>query len=415
MSSLRVAERGRGLRRSIKLGLGVVLLGAGLAVAGFALAGTTVVTFTSTGPQPSVATVNWDDTVKFTNADTAPYTLALADDTGTVTQTVPAAGSYAKVFNGKAGSHRYTISGTKKYSGSVSVKVTGTVSLTAAPASVVYGSEATLSGTSTYGTAPVTIQQAEAARGSTSGTWSDLSTITPAADGSFSLTVTPSTRMRYRAITAARQLSSKDVTVAVKPRITARIRPRTLTVSKKVVARAHISPATAATTAYLMSHSPGAKGWRVVAHARVKGGAAKVNWAPNRGGKYKFRVEVHGTSLASGFVPSDSPTTRVKVKWQAKFALKAKPAGHASRRGRGGFQLAPRFLRAHAGRVTLVLKNLDSHPHNIALKGRGVNRKGRIVSKGGTSRVAAKVKPGTYTFYSSVSGDSAQGSLRVSR
>ena len=34
---------------------------------------------------------------------------------------------------------------------------------------------------------------------------------------------------------------------------------------------------------------------------------------------------------------------------------------------------------------------------------------------GGISRVAATLKPGTYTFYSSVSGDSARGTLRVVR
>jgi plastocyanin len=125
-----------------------------------------------------------------------------------------------------------------------------------------------------------------------------------------------------------------------------------------------------------------------------------------------LRVEVHRDSLDSGFVASASKATRVTVKWQAKFALKAEAV---VRRNGSGFQLAPRFLRAHAGRVTLVLKNLDSHPHNIALKGRGVDLKGRVVSKYGISRVAATLKPGTYTFYSSVDSGSVKGTLRVSR
>lgn len=389
--------------------MAVVLLAAGLALAGYALAGTTVVSFTSTGPQPSAATVNWGDTVMFTNADTVPYTLALDDDTGTVTQTVPAAGSYAKVFNGNAGSHRYTITGTSKFAGSVSVKVSGTLSLVAAAPSVFFGSSTTLSGKTPYATTSVTIQQAQVVPGAPAGAWSDLATITPAADGLFSLTVKPLTRMRYRAVTAAQQLSSTGVTVTVKPRITARIRPRTLTVSKKIVARAHISPATAATTAYLTQRT-GTR-WQVVAQAKVNLGVAKLHWVPRRGGKYKLRVELHGTSLDPAFVASASRSTRVNVKWQATFTLKAKALTRASR----GFQLAPRFLRAHAGRVTLVLKNLDSRPHNIALKGRGVNLKGRVVGTHGVSRVVATLKPGTYTFYSSVSGDSAQGTLRVSR
>jgi plastocyanin len=410
MSSSRVAER-LGFRRSIRFVMAVVLLGAGLAGAGYALAGTTVVTFTSTGPSPSVATVNWGDTVTFKNADTAPYTLALADDTGTETDTIAAGGTFAKVFNGKAGSHRYTITGTKKFSGNVSVKVTGSVSLTAPAPDVVFGSGIALSGTSSFGATPVTIQQSEAVKGAA---WSNLSTVTPAADGSFSLTVKPLVAMRYRALTAAQQLSSDEVSVAVKPLIAARIRPRSLAVKKKLTARATISPATAATTAYLMQRAGGDR-WEVVAHANVKGGVAKLRWAPKHGGKVKLRVEVHGSSLTQGFVASDSKTTRVTVKWQSKFALTAKPAGSSSRRGHGGgaLRLAPRFLRAHAGRVTLVLKNLDSQSHNIALKGHGVNVKGRVVSKGGISRVAATVKPGTYTFYSSVNGGSARGTLHV--
>ena len=210
------------------------LLGAGLAVAGFALAGSTVVTFTSTGPQPSTATVNWGDTVQFTNADTTPYTLALANDTGTETQTIPAGGAYAKAFTGATGSHHYTISGTKKFSGNVSVRLTGTISLSAAAPSVVFGSGTTLSGNTTYTTSPVTIQQAQLAQGAN---WSDLSRVTPAADGSFSLTVQPIVGMRYRATTAAAQLSSSAVMLAVKPRITARVRPRAVFVSKKFLAR----------------------------------------------------------------------------------------------------------------------------------------------------------------------------------
>ena len=141
-------------------------------------------------------------------------------------------------------------------------------------------------------------------------------------------------------------------------------------------------------------------------------GIAELRWAPRRGGKYKLRVEVHGASLDSGFVSSVSQATRVSVKWQSSFALKAKVVAHGHT---SGFQLAPHFLRAHAGRVTLVLKNLDSHRHNIALKGHGVNLKGRVVSKYGISRVAATLKPGSYTFYSSVDGGSVRGTLRVSR
>jgi plastocyanin len=64
---------------------------------------------------------------------------------------------------------------------------------------------------------------------------------------------------------------------------------------------------------------------------------------------------------------------------------------------------------AKAGSVTLQMKNASSVPHDIAIKGAGVNQVGAIVSGGGTSKVTANLKPGTYTFYCSVDGHEAAG------
>jgi plastocyanin len=64
---------------------------------------------------------------------------------------------------------------------------------------------------------------------------------------------------------------------------------------------------------------------------------------------------------------------------------------------------------ATAGRVTLRMKNMSSTPHDIAVKGSGVNQIGAIVSNGGTSTVAVSLKAGTYTFYCSVDGHAAAG------
>jgi len=62
-----------------------------------------------------------------------------------------------------------------------------------------------------------------------------------------------------------------------------------------------------------------------------------------------------------------------------------------------------------AGKVTLRMKNASSVPHDIAIKGAGLNQVGAIVSGGGTSMVTATLKPGTYTFYCSVDGHEAAG------
>ena len=60
-------------------------------------------------------------------------------------------------------------------------------------------------------------------------------------------------------------------------------------------------------------------------------------------------------------------------------------------------------------KVTLVMANPSSFPHAIAVEGHGVDKKGQTVNKGGTSRVTATLKKGTYTFYCPVDGHKAAG------
>jgi plastocyanin len=66
-------------------------------------------------------------------------------------------------------------------------------------------------------------------------------------------------------------------------------------------------------------------------------------------------------------------------------------------------------LRAKKGTVTLVMANPSSFPHAIAVDGHGIDKDGKTVKKGGTSRVTVKLKKGTYTFYCPVDGHKAAG------
>ena len=66
-------------------------------------------------------------------------------------------------------------------------------------------------------------------------------------------------------------------------------------------------------------------------------------------------------------------------------------------------------LTATEGSVTVTLTNPSAIPHNIAIRGNGVDVKGDIVSSGGKSTVTADLKPGTYTFYCSIPGHEAAG------
>lgn len=66
-------------------------------------------------------------------------------------------------------------------------------------------------------------------------------------------------------------------------------------------------------------------------------------------------------------------------------------------------------LKAKAGVVTIVMKNLSILPHDVAIKGHGVHAKGKTVGKGGVSTVTAKLKPGRYEFYCTIPGHEQAG------
>ena len=75
----------------------------------------------------------------------------------------------------------------------------------------------------------------------------------------------------------------------------------------------------------------------------------------------------------------------------------------------GALRFTTDSLQSNAGEVTIVMENSSSVPHNIALKGGGVDEQGEIVGKGERSEVTATVDPGTYEFYCSVPGHEAAG------
>jgi plastocyanin len=66
-------------------------------------------------------------------------------------------------------------------------------------------------------------------------------------------------------------------------------------------------------------------------------------------------------------------------------------------------------LRAEPGKVTIRMANPSSTKHAVSIKGRGIDRDGKTVGKGGTSRVTVTLKRGTYTFYCPVGGHEDAG------
>jgi plastocyanin len=75
----------------------------------------------------------------------------------------------------------------------------------------------------------------------------------------------------------------------------------------------------------------------------------------------------------------------------------------------GALRFTTESLQANAGEVTIVMDNPSSVPHNVAIRGNGVDEKGEIVGEGEKSEASATVEPGTYEFYCSVPGHEAAG------
>lgn len=104
---------------------------------------------------------------------------------------------------------------------------------------------------------------------------------------------------------------------------------------------------------------------------------------------------------------------------QDKIAAGGESASGGAPAGGGGLEISAdpggalafdvSELTAEAGTVTITMANPSSLPHNVAIKGNGVDVKGEVVGTGGTSTVTAELAAGTYTFYCSVPGHEAGG------
>jgi plastocyanin len=92
--------------------------------------------------------------------------------------------------------------------------------------------------------------------------------------------------------------------------------------------------------------------------------------------------------------------TAVAVQASSTVRLKSKP---------NAFAFNVKTLRARHGKVTLVMTNVSSTRHGIAVEGHGVDKDGKIVGKGKRSTITVTLKKGTYTFYCPVPGHRAAG------
>jgi plastocyanin len=216
------------------------LLGTTFAVAAVlavapALSATKTVDITQAGFTPTKVTIDYGDTVTWTNKDTANHQV-LADQGAFPTSPVLQPNqTYSYTFT-KSGSFGYRDALNTRRRGTVTVR-TG-VSLSAAPPTVAYGQSATLSGLVSSGASGETVTIDAMECGKTSFT--KIGTATSTANGAWTSTTKPVVNTIYRASwknTKSVQLSEKVGPVVSLKRVRARRFSTSVTAAQSFVGK----------------------------------------------------------------------------------------------------------------------------------------------------------------------------------
>ena len=278
-----------------------------LAFGGFALAGQVPVQLGPDGPQPETVTVNWSDTVAFTNADTEVHAILIPSITVT-SPDIPPGGTFVHVFDQKKGTFAYVQTGSKRRTGRVVVKLQGQVVLKAVPDQVVFGQTAALSGTSPYPSSPVVISQ----RPIGGQTETQITTVTAANDGSFSASFRPQSGSRLQASVAVGQLRSPLITVKVAPRVTIAARPTTVKAGRTVTVTGRLAPADVVERVHLERYDAKRKEWnRLDTRPASPSGAVVFRWQAEKGSSL-LRLRVTRADLKASYVPTVSRSAVVR-------------------------------------------------------------------------------------------------------
>lgn len=193
----------------------VLVAGLALAVTGAAPAATTSVRITKSGFSPTNITINFGDTVTWTNADTADHQL-VADDGAFASPILKAGKTYSFTFR-RAGTFRYHDALKPTLRGRIVVKgPPPSVTLGASIPIVTYGTQVTLSGAVSNTRAGETVTIFAKPYPQTSPV--QLASVLTGANGVFSYTVTPELYTVYEA--HWKNAVAGGVTLQVAPKMT---------------------------------------------------------------------------------------------------------------------------------------------------------------------------------------------------
>jgi plastocyanin len=289
---------------------GSLALGAIVVAVGGAVAATSGVALTSQGPTPATVTVEWGDTVEFTNGDSVGRGVTIPR-VGVTSPTLAPGEKFSYRFDGRAGRYGYMQTGAPApatRSGAVVVNVTGKLTLVSSAAVAPYGSQVTLSGRSSYPGTPVVVQSRPAGA---SGDWTTLATVPAAGNGTYSTRFRLTAGARLRARTAADQVTSSTLSIGVRPLLRIRVAPRTAQQGTRIVVTGVVVPGAAARSANLEERLAGRTTWSRKDTKRVPR-TGKVSFTFRAvAGRTRYRIVLNRTGLQPGFEPVSSATVLV--------------------------------------------------------------------------------------------------------
>ncbi len=291
----------------------LVLLGfTALLGAGYALAAGMTVTLTADGPQPAQATVDWGDTVTFSNPDSKAHQITIPRNSFS-SPTINPGGTFTYVFSGRRGNwgYRQTGGGPNKL-GTIVVELKGSVTLKASATVVQWGKSLRLTGTSTFPGTPVNIVERIPNSG---GAWAQIGSVEAGPDGSFMLELKPQRGAQYRAQVAADQIPSGTIRVSMQPTLAIRALSRSAKIGSLVTITARVTPGNAATEIHLQRLDARHGRWLTDLRKKTaKDGRVTFKWKAVKGAT-RLRLAVRPLVLRTGWVEATSrPVTVTGVK-----------------------------------------------------------------------------------------------------
>jgi plastocyanin len=290
----------------MRRGIWLVFAALALVLAAPAASATTTVQIKRAGFSPASVTINQDDSVTWTNADTIDH------------QVVANGGSFASpvLKPGKSYTHTFRGGGTFRYHDALHPTLKGTIVVRGAPPQVTlatsapvvkFGASVTLTGTVSNKKAGETVTLVQLPYGQT--TKQVIATLQTTTGGTFSFTVTPQLNTTYQA--QWKNLSESSVIVQVQPAIKLPTVSRTGYFHFYVRAATSFAGKTAFLQRFTLAHqwvnirglTLGAKSGRVVSLRFVRKIVPRGRWS--------IRVFMPATEMGGGYLDGASGTQPV--------------------------------------------------------------------------------------------------------